>query len=210
MWRGGERVRLVERDFKLLHEVGRWKFMLGRHIKDLCGFTSVSACDKRLKDLIVAGYLERKKYIYGVPGLYTLTHKGRILTGYNKRAENIRIDKIYHDICVLDSLSWFIKTSNISLENITSERELHSNDGFGVSKHYPDFVVTASGKKYAVEIEMSLKEKRRFEKNIQNNYMNYDGQVWVVPKTQKKIARILNENKAVYSGIKVYFLEELR
>ena len=87
-------MRLVERDYKILHEVGRWKFMLGRHIKDLCNFKSVSACDKRLKILIEADYLERKKYLYGIPSLYTLTHKGRILSGYNKRAENIRIDKI--------------------------------------------------------------------------------------------------------------------
>jgi hypothetical protein len=52
---------------------------VGRQIKEMCGFSTVSACDKRLKALIEAGYLERKKYIYGVAGLYTLTHNTGVL-----------------------------------------------------------------------------------------------------------------------------------
>ena len=203
-------MRLVDRDYKVMYEIGRWKFMLGRHIMGLCGFPSASSCDKRLKILIEAGYINRKKYLYGIPSLYTLTHKGKMLVGYNKKIDNIRIDKINHDIHVLDTAVWFVKFLNISTEHIITERQLHSADGFGVSKHYPDFVLDEDNKKHAVEIETSLKEKRRFESNIKANYLNYDGQIWVVPKTQKKIIEILNANTSSYSNIRIYYLEELK
>jgi len=203
-------MRLVERDYHIMREVGRWRFMLGRHIKELCGFSTISACDKRLKVLIEAGYLERKKYIYGVAGLYTLTHKGRILSGLNKRAENIRLERINHDIIVLDIVIFFIKDLSILTDHIITEKELHIKDGFGVSKHHPDFVIIYDDKKYAVEIELNLKEKKRFEKNIKDNYLNYNGQVWVVPKSQKKIINILNTCQDYYNNLNIKYLEELR
>jgi len=203
-------MRLVERDYKIMNEVGRFRFMLGRHIKVLCGFPSVSSCDKRLKNLINAGYIDRKKYIYGIPSLYTLSHKGRILAGFNKRAENIRLEKVNHDIYVLDTVIYFIKVFNVQLDNIITEKELHRKDGFGVSKHYPDFIIDVDNTKTAVEIELHLKEKSRFEKNIKDNYLNYDKQIWVVPKAQKKIIHILEGCKNLYSELHIYFMENLK
>ena len=203
-------MRLVERDYGILREIGRWKFMLGRHIEKMCGFNTASACDKRLKVLITAGFIQRKKYIYGIPSLYTLTHKGKILSEYNKRQDNIRIDKIHHDICVLDVAIQLMNILNISTDYIITERELHSNDGFGVSKHYPDFVLLQNDKKLAVEIELSLKERKRFEKNIQDNYRNYATQIWVIPKQEKKIFEILDKSKISYTNIRIYYIEDLR
>ena len=193
-----------------MQEIGRWKFMLGRHIEKMCGFSSASSCDKRLGVLLLAGFIERKKYIYGIPSLYTLTHKGKILAGYNKRIDNIRIDKIHHDISVLDVAIWIMKKFNISNENIITERQLHSMDGFGVSKHYPDFVIQENNKKQAVEIELSLKERRRFEKIIQDNFKNYDKQIWFVPACQKKIIEILNASTNKFTNIQIYYIEEIR
>ena len=210
-FKGGILVRLVERDYKILHEVGRWKFMLGRHILGLCDFPSASACDKRLKVLLEAKYIQRQKRLYGIPSLYTLTHKGKILSGYNKRPDNIRIDKIPHDICVLDTAVWFYqKALKQSAGYIITERELHSDHGFGVPKHYPDFVIVENDRKLAIEIEIHLKERRRFDSLIKDNYMNYDGQIWVVPKRERKISEILNANSSSYSGIQIYELEELK
>lgn len=203
-------MRLVERDYKIMYEIGRWGFMLGRHIKDMCGFSSVSACDKRLKLLIEAGFLSRKKYIYGIPSLYTLSHRGRILSGYNKRAVNIRIERINHDIYVLDTALWLMRKINITAKSIVTEHQLHAKDGFGVSKHYPDFVVVHNKMTYAVEIELSLKEKKRFEGIIRDNYKNYDRQVWVVPENQKKIINILNDNTKLYKNLRIYYLEEIK
>jgi hypothetical protein len=65
------------------------------------------------------------------------------------------------------------------LNAIESEKELHIKDGFGARKHHANFAFTIKGKRYAVEIELNPKEKERLEKNIRDNYLNYDYQVWI-------------------------------
>ena len=137
---------ITDRDREILRLVYRFKFCLGRHIKSLVQFTGYRATDRRLKALVDAEYLDRKKYLYGVPYLYTVTHKGRILIGANKRENKIRLEQITHDIYVLDALIFFKERYQIALSNFESERELHIKDGFGTRKHHPDFVFTHEGK----------------------------------------------------------------
>jgi len=171
----------------------------------LGGFSGARATDRRLRVLIDGGYLSRKKYLYGLPYLYTLTHKGRILLGVNKREDKIRIDKITHDIYVLDTVIYFIAKHNISFDDIESEKELHIKDGFGARKHQPDFVFITGGKKYAVEIELHPKGKERLEKNIRDNYLNYDSQVWIV-EGSKTLAQIQGFADK-YSNVEIIRLE---
>ena len=58
--------------------------------------------------LLEAGYITRKKYLYGVPSLYALSHKGKVLLGLSPRQEKIRIDQIAHDIAVIDTAIFFM------------------------------------------------------------------------------------------------------
>ena len=187
--------------------VYRFKFCLGRHVRELVEFTGSRSVDRRLKALIDAGYLKRKKYLYGVPYLYTVSHKGRILIGANKRENKIRLEQISHDIYVLDVLIYFRKKYNLSLYSIESERELHIKDGFGVRKHQPDFLFKHENKKYAVEVELTPKAKANLEKNVRDNYLNYDYQIWVT--NDIKVLSMLNNLKNEYSNIKIIRLEEI-
>jgi len=198
---------LVERDYKVLREVGRWRFCLGRHIRVLTGFRGARACDRRLKVLIGGGYLERKKILYGIPSIYTLTHKGRVLLGFNKRQDNIRIDRIVHDIAVLDTVIYFMHKENINLTNIVSEKELNSQNGFGKRSHSPDFIFTKDHKKFCVEVELSLKAKHRIEENVKNNFLKFDFQKWIVPSSQIKISEILEDTASKYPNIEMLPLE---
>jgi len=153
------------------------------------------------------GYLFRKKYLYGLPYLYTLTHKGRILIGANKRENKIRLEQIKHDIQVLDVLIHFKEKYGFSLENMESERELHIKDGFGMRKHHPDFVFDFQGKKYAVEIELTLKAKMNLEKNVRDNYLNYDKQIWITG--DNKILALLQKFADEYGNIEIIHLDKL-
>lgn len=198
---------LTERDFSILKTAYRFKFCLGRHLLALGGFSGSRATDRRLRALVEAGYLTRKKYLYGIPYLYTLTHKGRMLLGVNKREDKIRVDKITHDIYVLDVVIFYMKKYSVSLMNIESEKELHIKDGFGTRKHQPDFVVTIEGKRYAVEIELSPKTKERLEKNIRDNYLAYDGQTWITNDT--KVSALLHRFTNDYVNINIVRLEEV-
>ena len=58
--------------------------------------------------MVEAGYLTREKYLYGIPYLYTLSHKGRILLGANKREDKIRVDRITHDIYMIEAIIYCV------------------------------------------------------------------------------------------------------
>jgi hypothetical protein len=204
---GVEWLELTDRDFLILGLVYRFRFCQGRHIKALAGFSGTRAADRRLRSLVDADYLSRKKYLYGVSYLYTLTHKGRILLGVNKRADKIRVDKITHDIFVLDAVIYYMSKYNLSLEKIESEKELHIKDGFGTRKHHPDFVFEVEGEKQAVEVELSPKTKERLEKNVRDNYLNFDKQIWIT--NDSKVITLLDNFADAYSNIEVVRLEEI-
>ena len=198
---------ITDRDMEILRLIYRFKFCLGRHIKTLGAFSGTRATDRRLKALVEAGYLNRKKYLYGVPYLYTVAHKGRVLIGANKRENKIRLEQITHDITVLDSLIFFKEKYSLTLSDIESERELHIKEGFGMRKHQPDFVFSYSEKKYAVEVELTPKAKARLEKNVQDNYLAYDNQIWITDDT--KVLAMLQNLAGSYSNIEIIGLGEI-
>ena len=199
---------IMDRDKEIIKLVYRFKFALSRHIKVLAGFSGTRATDRRLKLLVEAQYLSRRKYLYGVPYLYTVTHKGRILIGANKRENKIRLEQINHDVYVLDALIFFIEKYNLSLDQIESERELHIKDGFGSRKHHPDFVFSYKGKKYAVEVELNPKAKSNLEKNIRANYLNYDYQIWITD--NNKVKTLIENFSNDYSDLMLIRLESIK
>lgn len=202
-------MRLVERDYLIFREVERWRYCLGRHIKILAGFSSQRSCDRRLRVLLDNGFLCRRKIIYGVPSIYSLPFKSKMLIGVNKRQEKIRLDNIIHDIAVLDTAIYILEKYNISLSDIQTEKELHSQDGFSIRKHQPDFVFTKDNKTYCVEVELTVKAKDRIENNIKSNFITYDIQIWVL-EDNPKLIKVINENKLQYPNIEIKEIKEVR
>lgn len=202
-------LQLTNRDYDVFQLVYRFRFCLGRHIKKLACFESDRTTDRRLKKLVDADLLSRKKYIYGVPYLYTTTHKSRMLIDANKRADNIRIERINHDITVLDCVVAFISRYAITLDDIITEKEMHARDGFGNRRHYPDFIIEKDGEKIAVEIELTLKAKERILKNGKDNFLICDKQIWIISQSSRKINEILKELQSRYPNIEILFLEDV-
>ena len=203
-------IRLVDRDYRIFKEIERWRVVLGRQIAELAGFTGLRACDQRLSKLIKAGYIERKKILYGIPSIYSLTSKAKILASLPMRSEKIRVEQIPHDIAVLDTAIYFHKVKGVAYGDMTTEKQLHSMDGFGVRKHRPDFVIKRGDKTFCVEVELSLKAKSRLEAIIQDNFMQYDHQIWIVPDKACKIYQILKDNQAQYTSIHILELQEVQ
>lgn len=201
-------IQITDRDLAILHLVHKFRFCLGRHIKVLAHFQGARATDRRLKLLVENNFLERKKYLYGVPYLYTLTHKSKLYIGENKRKEKLRIDRIAHDISVLEVVIFYIKKYGITLNEILTEKDLRSKAGFGVRKHYPDFVATIGEEKHAVEIEINAKSKERLRGNIGENYLNYDYQIWFTDNA--KVKRDLQEFQKEYPNLQIYNLSEVK
>ena len=183
----------------------------GRHIRELVGFSGQRACDRRLRKLVQAGYLERKKILYGVAGIYRITAMGaKLENGISDRNSKIRIEQIGHDIAVLDTAIYFHKVHGIAYCNITTEIQLHRKDGFGIRKHRPDFIFKKDEKTTCVEVELALKAKDRFVKIMKDNFMQYDKQIWVVPDKESKIAKTLENNKKYYTNIEIIELNQIQ
>ena len=204
------KIRLVERDYRVMKEIDRWRAITGKQITEVVGFSSQRTSDRRLKKLVVAGYICRRKILYGFPYLYSLTGQGKALINSPKYQEKFRIEQIKHDLAVVDTAIYFHKKLSVPYENILSEKELHRLDGFSKRRHRPDLVFTdKSQKKICAEVELSLKARDRFLKNIKDNFVGYDLQIWVVPSLRHKIAAILQEEQAAYNDIEILELKEV-
>ncbi|MDE6848699.1 MAG: hypothetical protein K2J44_05080 [Ruminococcus sp.] len=162
-----------------------------------------------MKVLIEAGYLERQKFLYGVPYIYFLTAKGKSLIHVGTGKEKIKIEQITHDRTVLDTAIYFMNKEGLTLQDITTEKQLHQLDGFGVRKHRPDFIFTKDELTYCVEVELTLKAKSRLLNIIKDNFMEYDVQIWVVPDSQKAILQVLKESKKLYDNIQARSLQKI-
>jgi len=203
-------IRLVDRDMLIFREIDRWRVVQGRHIRKLTGFDGQRACDRRLRKLIEAGYIKRKRVLYGVAGIYLNTSKAQMKMGLSTRSRKIRVEQIMHDIAVVDTAIFFNKRYEIAFDSMKTEIESHRLDGFGIRKHRPDFVFTRNKKLICVEVELSLKARDRFEKIIKDNFLAYEKQIWIVPDMDSKIARILANNKTTYPNIKILELNEMQ
>ena len=202
-------MRLTERDYLVMRLLTNFNFLLGRQIKILF-FDGTRACDRRLKILYENKFLNKKKLLVGIPHLYFLSEGGIKALGIKKRPNKIRVDRIVHDIAVIDTLIYIHKLRNIPCNSFISEKQLHGIDGFKVRKHHPDFIFTFNKNKIAIEIELTLKAKDRLLKNIEDNFMNYDKQLWIIPDTEYQIKKILDENKNKYTNIFTKSLEEVQ
>lgn len=204
-----EQLKVTERDELILREIDRWKACGSRHIRFLAGFSGQRATDRRLKILTEAEYIERRKYLYGVPYIYFLTAKGKSLIHVGTGKEKIKIEQITHDRTVLDTAIYFMNKVGLSLQDITTEKQLHQLDGFGVRKHRPDFIFTKNELTYCVEVELTLKAKSRLLNIIKDNFMEYDVQIWIVPDSQKTILQFLKESKKLYDNIQARSLQKI-
>lgn len=202
-------MKVTERDELILREVDRWRACGSKHVRFLANFSGQRATDRRLKILIDAGYMERKKYLYGVPCIYFLTAKGKSLIQAVKRQEKVKIEQIIHDRTVLDTAIYFLKNEGLSLYDITTEKQLHQLDGFGTRKHRPDFLFTKNEQTYCVEVELTKKAKNRFLDIIKDHFMEYDTQIWVVPDSQISILQMLKNCQKYYTNIQVQSLNEI-
>ena len=203
-------IRITSRDEAVIKAISKFRFCLSRQLKVIAGFSSQRTCDRRIKKLRDVGYIERKYVVYGVPGLYFLTKKATQVFTLELVTSHIRIDQINHTICVIDTAIYFLERYHLTLDDFTTERELKSSAGFEKAKHCPDIIFENEQEKYCIEVELSTKRGAAIEKNIRENYLNFDKQIWVVRRGGKKIRDNLVEYGKKYPNISMIDLEEVQ
>lgn len=199
-------LKLVSRDLEILKEVERWRFCLSRQIFEFTTFNSKSAFYRRLKLLVDHGYLTKKRYLYGVPSIYTVTplsYKALALPSKNNR---VSVGTLEHELAVIDCYLSFKKKYQLESNDFKSERELRKE--FTSSKHYPDIVFNNDDNSYCIEVEFSLKSSDSLERNIKENYLNYEKQFWIIKKEHHRLNKLLNKFKQECPNIVIILWED--
>ncbi len=198
---------LTDRDKFIIREISRFRGCLGKQIIKIAKFTSRRSCDQRLKKLIDNGYIERKRYVYGIAGVYRIANKAKREIGIDLPISTIRLEQLAHDLLIVDVYLYLKEKFNLSPDDFTTEKELRHIQGFNSRTHAPDLIYKYENKIYCVEVELSLKAKSRLEKNINNNYVTYNGQKWFIRHTNNRLYSWLREFSLIYPDIEIISIE---
>jgi hypothetical protein len=181
------RVRITERDRRILAFCAEHRFVLAAHVALLEGI-GLDAARQRLGDLTRAGYVSSERRYVAEPRAYMITRAGRGVSG-SELGQPRKLDPaLYaHDVGV----TWLTAAARRGvfgeLADVVSERRMRSEDargdrgrgthgaryigsagdwaGGGRRLHYPDLtVVTAAGQRVAFELELQRKGAARRER----------------------------------------------
>jgi hypothetical protein len=177
-------VQITDRDRELLAFLAEHRLVVGDHVRALLGISS-DAASARLRALTGAGYVGRvSSSFHRGPTGYQITSKGLRVIGSDLPRPRTDERGEAHDAGV--AWVWLAARAGAfgPLREVVSERRMRSHDrtedgrqepfavrlgGVGPRGwerlHYPDLLlVTAEGKRVAVELELSRKGRVRREK----------------------------------------------
>ncbi len=157
--------------------------MLASQVQALLG-TSDPVTRARLRALSRGGYLTQHRLFHQLPGCYQVTRSGLSAIGSDLPRPRIDLRSYMHDV----GLGWLWLSARAGkfgpVAEVLSERQLRSRDGLPGSErdrlavrmfgfgprgreqlHYPDLLLrTPSGKRIAIELELTGKGRARREK----------------------------------------------
>jgi hypothetical protein len=172
--------KITENDIAILTTINRFGFMTVREIAKITGRLE-TVVYSRLKVLCDYELLENQRLFYGKPGAYWLTYQGKIACESPlSTIKGPRIATYNHDLCVIavyielkkkygEKLSW------LTAREIMSEKFAASKNGEAspprnalapIKGHIADGVALFDDKKFAVEVELSMKGPARLKKII--------------------------------------------
>jgi len=171
---------VTDRDRQLLRFVAAHRFVLAAHVQAWLG-PCMSVCYRRLDALTNAGLLTYRRIFHAQPGCYQITNGGLGLAGSDLPRPKIDLRTYAHD----SDLVWLWLAAHQGqfgdTKTLLAEREMRHHDqlqepfgerfrleliGVGAHGrprlHYPDvLVVRTDGHQVAVELELTLKSRRR-------------------------------------------------
>ena len=209
------KIELTEPDLELLRFLAEHRLVLPEQAAVLLGRSQATA-RARLGRLEAAGYVRSKRLLHGRPPMQLITGPGLRVVGSALDPPHIDVRAYEHDVGV--AWLWLAARGGTfgPLEEIVAERRLRSHDGacrvdpdspeplgvrlggFGARGqerlHYPDLLLrTADGRRIALELELSSKQRTRLE-TILVGYgadPRIDGVVYLVDKAH--VARSVSE-----------------
>lgn len=167
---------------------------------------------KKVRELVHAGYLETIRLRVGEKRLYVTTKKGAKLLKEKKLSNGLRAvkkinDKTWeHDEIVMEVRVLF--QTLLGFTEWTAERVLKKQN---VRKKVPDALVSNGQENYVIEVEISLKNKRYYERVLIDLCFQYSQEdaILYIMKDETDMKWLMNQAKC---WGRIYFttLEDLR
>lgn len=177
-------IKMTARDREILMILDKVGIARAGDVMILAGFGNIVSCRRRLSLLIKEGLIRSEKWDNS--NCYMLTYAGLTeIERYNAKPiewnQNSR-----HMMMITRVISYLVGVEGLSLDEIESDKELKAKFFNAASKpHLPDAVYG----KTCFELELTLKDDKRLEKNILSNNRNYERQIWIVPDTRPVLKR---------------------
>lgn len=173
---------LTERDLRLLEFVAGHRFVLACQVMHWLGAREVVAY-RRLKGLVAGELLSYRRIFHHRPGCYQITKLGLGAIESDLPRAQIDLRTYRHDIGIVWVYLAAINGSFGPYDRVLPERHMRAADlrrevgsesfaiplgGYtptgSIRTHYPDvLLVRADGSRVAVELELTLKSRRRLE-----------------------------------------------
>lgn len=173
-----KKTMVTERDLEILRWVNRNKYATAEQIMKSFKMNRAVAY-KRLQGLVRWGFMVYERVLHIKKGVYRVTNDGAGLAGDSMIVKNIRYATFIHDLTVVDL--------SIELKELTggtwiTERELWLDKGPSLKNvkdpHVPDGVLIVNNRKYAVELQLSPRSKKRAEDLLRRLFIDGYKDVW--------------------------------
>jgi len=183
-------VRLSEIDIKLLNWIGEQYAVSEDHLKILAsnqskaveggGLLSASGVRRRYARWLKAGWVAKQKFLVESPSWLWLTRKGIRHIGLDYSYYRPSVGKLRH-IYEVNGVRIYAESRFRQGDSWVSEREIYREMKRGERKqsrnHLVDAEVFYAGTLVGVEVELTVKSKKRIRKILRNLNENYDA-VW--------------------------------
>lgn len=188
-----KRVRMTPRDREILLMLDKVGIARAGDVMILTGFKNVVSCRKRLGVLVKEGYIRIEKWDGSNCYMLTYTGLNEIEKDNAKPIEWCQASR--HMMMLTRVITYLVACEGIEFEEIETDKELKAKFFNNPTKpHLPDAVYG----KTCFELELTIKDATRLEKNILANSRNYERQIWIIPDTRpvlkKRILEIATKN----------------
>lgn len=163
---------ITERDRKILYWINRHGFVLVSQVQKAFEMGKTAAY-RRLKEMVDRGLLKHERILADIPGVYWVTREGvelceSLLSAGKKPSPSTML----HDIKVIDISVYMLKqygdvkwlTAREMKSMQLREAQARGENVFSVlGARVPDGVLERNGQYYAIEVELSLKNRQRLK-----------------------------------------------
>lgn len=149
---------VTNRDLEIIELVGRFGMVNIEHIRIAFNLSQPRSYQIMSK-IGKLGYLKTQRILHADMAIYTLSKKASTEFGF-KEHKHVSLGTYRHDI--LTTKYCLLLSRKFNCKYVT-EKELRASQDIGAKGHTPDFKLLNNGKNIAVEVELTLKGKRRID-----------------------------------------------